>query len=254
MVSDLGAAFARARTRWPQLELDFDRFVRFVTPKLDQQPQAWEDLALVDACCRDVPGSVELLEKALRLQVHAVVRTGAATEDEVSQRLLEKLLVGPTPRLSSFSGRGSLSGWLRAAVVREVLNLNRGANGTYTDDQALESAAQSGTPVDLQVLRARHADAFKAAFREALSTLTEQQRELVRLHLIENVSLSELSRRWSVHRTTLARWLDLARHHIALATRERLNQTLQLSKAEFDSLVNFLQQQVEVSLTGLNNP
>lgn len=252
MAPELTAALREARARWPSVPFDAEPFEQFVGARAAQQPTALADLALVEACCRGVPNALAALERELRNEVTLVVGRQGPVDDLV-QRLMTKLLVGAPRRLSSFSGRGSLGGWLRAATVREHLNLQRGAmqGATISDDEGLARAEAPSVPVDLQVLEARHAEVFKTAFRAALDALEPRERDLVRLHLLENVSLVELSSRWSVHRTTLARWLDIARHRIVEKTREHLTRTLQLSRQESDSLTGFLSERVDVSLTGL---
>lgn len=248
-------ALDAAKTRWPRLSFELPTFERFLETKHAQKPTALVDLVLVDACLREVSGALEALEVELRREAK-VVAAKTSLEDDLVQRLFTKLIVGEKPRLATYSGRGSLAGWLRAAAVREFLNMQRGAVATMTvatDEPVLrrESGAADGLPADLRVLQARHADTFKEAFRFALASLEPKERDLIRLHLIDNVSLLELSKTWSVHRTTLARWLDGARHQVVERTRERLSQSLQLSRQESDSLTGFLLEQVDVSLSGL---
>jgi RNA polymerase sigma-70 factor (ECF subfamily) len=251
MGADLQSVFEGVRRRWPSLALSFADFEKFVTPRLGRKPEAWEDLALVDACCRRVPGALELLEGMLRPQVRAVAGK-EGLEDELTQRLLERLVVGPNPRLASFSGRGNLTSWLRAAAVREAINFKRSGGIEAPDSDAmLQRLEEPGCPPELQLLRARHGADFKLAFRQALGALTAEESELVRLHLVEHVSLVELARRGSVHRTTLARRLDVARYKIANATRDNLSRSLQLSSGEYESLLGFVLQHPDVSLNGL---
>lgn len=252
MSAELEAALNEASARWPAVSFDAQAFSRFLAARAPV-PAPSADLALVDACCRKVPFALEALERELRVEAKVVAGRDAPAVDDLVQRLMTKLLVGAPVRLATFSGRGSLSGWLRAAAVREHLNMQRGAmqSATTSDDEHLARAEEPGLPPDLQVLERRHADVFKAAFRAALEALEPQERDLVRLHLLENVSLVELSRRWDVHRTTLARRLDVARHRIVEQTRAHLTRTLQLSRQESDSLTGFLSERVEVSLTGL---
>jgi RNA polymerase sigma-70 factor (ECF subfamily) len=55
-------------------------------------------------------------------------------------------------------------------------------------------------------LKERH----RADFLQAFAELTRQERNLLRLHLLEGLTLEQLGGHHRVHRTTVARWLDTA--------------------------------------------
>jgi len=69
---------------------------------------------------------------------------------------------------------------------------------------------------------------------------------LLRLHFLEHLSLADLARLHGVHRATIARWLATTRTRLLRETRRVLQTRLGLTPAETESLIAFVQSQVEV--------
>src|SRR5262249_41683920 len=63
---------------------------------------------------------------------------------------------------------------------------------------------------------------FELAFREAVQSLSDRERILVRQHFLDGVSVNDLGRLYRVHRATAGRWLERARDALLAATRARL--------------------------------
>lgn len=83
------------------------------------------DLYLACACARGVTEAIAVVESAHFARIRefvAGVETAPEQVAEIAQQLRTKLLVGDTPRIASYSGRGSLGGWIRVAAVGDGSN------------------------------------------------------------------------------------------------------------------------------------
>ena len=213
------------------------------------------DLYLACACAAGDRRAHEELDRRLRAAVpSAAARMRASNSfiEEVAQRLRQKLLVGGpdgTPKIQAYVARGPLSSWLRAAALREALNLLEGER----DDSPLDGAALGRLPAggadpELDLIRRRYAPQFKSALDESLRGLPAKERNLLRLYFVQGLTVEEIGRMEGTHKSTISRWLTKARAAVLADVRLRLGATLKLSPPELDSLIGALQSQLHVSL------
>src|SRR5262249_17829438 len=100
-------------------------------------------------------------------------------------------------------------------------------------------------------IKLRYRDEFREAFTNAFSLLSSQQRNVLRLHLLDGVTLEQLAATFGVHRSTIARWLAESRAAVLQGTRKGLRTRLRIAPAELESLIGLLRSQLDVSLHGL---
>ena len=249
---------AAGRVAWPTVRLAEE----VLAARLRDDP----DGPVVPAHDADYYLSVALAAKdraALRVfETHLVPEiTGALRRlrlpggaiDEVVQILRVELLVGdPIPRITDYSGHGELAAWLRVTATRRALKLLRATRREDTlDDVLLSEAPDTAPDPALQVLRTRYAGEVKHAVTTALSQLEVRQRNLLRQHVIDGLSIDELARLYRVHRATCARWLAEARGDLARATRRYLTAVLGATGPELESVLRLLESHIEVSITRL---
>jgi RNA polymerase sigma-70 factor (ECF subfamily) len=108
---------------------------------------------------------------------------------------------------------------------------------------------RSGPGPEVALLKARYAGAFQRALDQALAELTVRERNLLRLHFVDGMSVDKLGVAYNVHRATAARWIRAARDGLMDRVRARLRAELRLPVSEIDSLVALVQSQLEVSLS-----
>jgi hypothetical protein len=63
-----------------------------------------------------------------------------SASDELRQNVRERLFLGTPdapPRIASYSGEGDLRHWVRVVAMRAALNLTRGPERVFSDEQAL---------------------------------------------------------------------------------------------------------------------
>jgi RNA polymerase sigma-70 factor, ECF subfamily len=158
---------------------------------------------------------------------------------------------GGVPRIAEYAGRGTLLGWLRVAAIRLAIDLLRqsGATPPAKEDQLLDQIG-GGDP-ELDVIKERYRDEVNAALRDAFSSLSAEQRNLLRLAYRDGRSIDEIGSLLGAHRSTAARWIAEARDTILQAAQEKLAGRLRLTPAELESLIRLLRSQLHLSVSRL---
>ena len=247
----------RARAGWPELDLDPVGFVAHVERSLDGGDAAAlhaADLWLAYGCAVGDEAALAAFDREVLSQVGLLLGRLHPTPqlvDEVRQALRHKLLVaeaGARPRIAEFAGRGTLQAWVRVAAVRTALDLLRAAGARAgADVEPDDLAGDAGSP-ELDYVRERYRPQFKAAFQEALRGLDSEQRNVLRLHVVEGLNIDEIGVLFKVHRSTVARWIAAARQQVLAGARDWLRLELGLSAPEFDSLAGVVRSQLDLSV------
>ncbi len=256
---ELAALVDSARSAWPTIPLDDATFIAHLAERLPEGDEGVRalraihgaDLYLACGCARGLAEALTAFERTHIQRIDgAVARIDARAEfvDEVRQRLRERLLVGAPPRNSSYSGSGSLAGWVRVAATRTALNLVREMPPAADEKSA---PGLVGDP-ERELMRGQHRDAVEAAFRAAFAQLDEEERALLRLHYVDGISIQELGRRQGVDRSTASRRLTMVRDRLLAHTRADLLQRIPgLTATSGDSLMVALRTQLDLNLDSL---
>jgi RNA polymerase sigma-70 factor (ECF subfamily) len=142
-----------------------------------------------------------------------------------------------------------LGGWLRVTATRAVLNwLKAQRREPLDDDEAMLGSIEAPAEApELQHLKERYRGEFSSAFRRAIHALEVRQRNMLRQHYIDDLSLEELGALYNVHRATAARWLGAARTALLEKTRDEISKALGLNRLEVDSLMRLVQSRLDLS-------
>jgi RNA polymerase sigma-70 factor (ECF subfamily) len=175
---------------------------------------------------------------------------------EVLQRVRIHLFVaseGAPPRLARYDGRASLRAWLGVCATRMGLYVlrtirNRHEVGDWTEEIV---AVPTGQP-ELEEVRARYADAFGAAWREACAALSARHRSVLRMCFVENCPIETIAATYGVHRVTVWRWLDDAKQKLLDGTRARLGERLTPDDPGTQSLLELVRSQLDLGLSQLD--
>lgn len=216
------------------------------------------DLYLATACLVGDPAALAELTREwiprVVESVTALMPSGFAG-DELGSQVLEAALA---PRasgeveLASYSGRGALSKWLRTIAVRILAHERR--QHEIEARHGLKAGWSLTTQLgdaELSVLKLQHRAAFSNALELALADLDPRQRNLLRLSLIEGLSIDHIGTMYRIHRATAARWIAAARRCVVESTRQNLSRQLGSSREEVDSLIRLLISQLDVSVRRL---
>jgi RNA polymerase sigma-70 factor (ECF subfamily) len=213
---------------------------------------------LACACAAGNPAAIEVFEKHYLAQVPLFVsRVDRSPEfaDELMQFLRTELLVGKPgrqPYISEYSGRGALGGWLRIVAVRQAHGLrNRKGDRTVSDEAAAAKLVAVDPDPELRLLKARHSRELADALKHAISALPARERNLLKLHVVDELTIDDLCRLYNVHRATVARWIVRCKQELLQTVTRALKEQLAIDSADVASLCRAVQSQLDLSLSGL---
>ena len=216
-----------------------------------------DDVTWARALATGARDAIERYERELVPLITAQLRKRGYTAEEaaeIHQVLRARLLVGDGdgPAIAGYTGRGKLRSWVLVAALREAVRQRElAAREPATDDDALLALAHRADTPGTAPEKQRYRDEFRAAFRTALATLEPRDRNLLRLHVLDELSIDEIGRLHGVHRATAARWLEQARETVARLVREDLVRTLGIDPHEVGELMAWVKSRIDLSLSGL---
>jgi RNA polymerase sigma-70 factor, ECF subfamily len=257
--------FASAREQWPDLAITGELFAAFLAERIPTGDPLVAlrglharagDLMIACGCVHGVPAALAAFDAAYLADCAVHLRRidgSPAFADEVAQVIREKLLVRQPdrpPRIADYLGRGSLSGWVRVALMRTALNLRRAHTIVLAPDRRDLEIAASGDAT-LELAKLHHRDAFQSAVRVAVAQLDARQRTVLRLHYVDGLGIDKICGLYGVNRSTIARWLVDTREALRGAIRRELHRSLGVSGRECESLAGALYSQLTLSLASL---
>jgi RNA polymerase sigma-70 factor (ECF subfamily) len=262
LAARFGARTDEARQTWPGVYIELEPFARHVAGmiKTEQDLECGldglevGDLYLACGCTLGVPAAVSAFDARHVAPLRTFVKeidTSPARLDELRQMLRERLLtpsaMGP-PRIVHYSGRGPLSSWVKVAARRLAITSLRGRKHEALAADAALAGRLAGPDAELGALRGRYTEQFAAALRTALEQAPRRERLLLRLHLVDGMSLTRIAVAHGVSQSTVSRWLERARDDIRRRLQHELEQALRLDAAEMVSIARLVQSQLDISL------
>jgi RNA polymerase sigma-70 factor (ECF subfamily) len=251
--------FDLGRAAWPDLVLDFDAFQRsfgrHFASESPPNPAYAQDIYLACACATGVHGAALAFDRThagVMAAAVASVDASPAFVDEILQDVRERLLVpkeGRAPKIAEYAGRASLKSWLSAVAVRAAISRRRRMGDRRHDPFTNEGDRRlaSDSP-ELACLRNRYKDVFEHAVRSAIERLCAKDRMLLRLNVVDGMSVDKLARAYGVGRSTAARWLASARATLFDQVRSEIRRTVPLTSSELESLGAAIGSQLDVSV------
>ena len=174
-----------------------------------------DELALAQACAAGHNSAWELFLTRYREKLYqSALRI--AREDSAARDLADSLyaeLYGTTTRdgeriskLASFTGRGSLEGWLRTVLAQEFVNRYRRTRRLVSLDEESEDGVQfaASAPEPLPSADSR----LESATDEALAGLDSGDRMVLAAYYLDGRTLAEIARMLGVHESTISRKVD----------------------------------------------
>jgi len=174
-----------------------------------------EDLALARACALGCETAWEVFLTRYREKLfnaaHSIVQ-GDANARELADSLYADLYGTRSAdgrrisKLNSFTGRGSLEGWLRAVLAQEYVNRFRRQQRLVSLEEQAEAGAQfeAETPDPTQAIDAR----LREATDQALDFLAPEDKFILANYYLDGRRLAEIARLLGVHESTISRKLE----------------------------------------------
>jgi RNA polymerase sigma-70 factor (ECF subfamily) len=262
----LTAACARGRAAFERFTLDDRTFVRHLARAIGTDEAtpasisglAVEDLYLACACLAGSPEAVALFSARHGATIRgAIIRSGAGSDaGEAEQQLLKGLLVGSItapPKIGSYAGKAPLDRWLGVAAQRAALMWLREyrAETRARDAAGAEPASTNVVSPESVYAKERYRIEFEQALSEALERLEERDRALLRLHVVNAVSVEKIGKMFGVSQPTASRWLAAARATLLDDIKMTLRTRLGVSSAEATSLAGMVASRLDLSLSTL---
>ena len=182
-------------------------------------------------------------------------RTSDATLDEIGQELWSVLLLGRAagpPKLESYSGKGPLAVFI--GITAHRIAISRLRREDTRARAAVRAAAEVGAlahDVELMFVKREYREAFQRALTEALEQLDDRMRMILRMHVVDGLSLERIAQAYRVSQSTISRWLAGTRQSVLGQARRLLLERLPLTTGEVDSLWNTLVSQIDLHVSSL---
>jgi RNA polymerase sigma-70 factor, ECF subfamily len=223
-----------------------------------------DELALARACAAGVNSAWEIFLIKFREKLY-LSALRIAREDSAARELADTLyadLYGTNTRegervskLASYTGRGSLEGWLRTVLAQEYVNRYRRTKRLVSLDEESEEGIQFRAPDPEPVSAAD--PRLGQATDEALAFLSGEDRMVLSAYYLDGRTLAEIARMLGVHESTISRKLDklaksLRKQIVAALGRRGMSRRQAEEALEVD--VRDLQLDIRRSLTQDSSP
>lgn len=247
----------------PGVAVDRPAFEELLARRIEESggPEAINatDLLLAFAALAGDKTAVKELDRRLvRAVRQAVVRFEGLQAEEVEQQVRQRVLVGERgsgPKLERYTGRGAIAAWLKAVAsslaIDETRKLKPERHGS--EDELVATASSEAGP-EVSLLNAQQKKHFNEAFKLALTTLTPQERTVMRMKFVDDLPVEDIGRAFAVHRTTAMRWLEKAQAQVMEETRKLMAARLGLQKREVESMLRVMQPSIAERLSRLLAP
>ena len=256
---------AQGATAWPALEVEPARFAEHVARVAPADATSetlgalsGEGLALCVACLEGSGPAIAIFESVYLAPLARVLQKmegGRELAQDTLQKLRSQFFAPERDQPSAFfsySGRGALAVWLKVVAVRAAQKLRRGAgNHEGTSEELAAMPAPEADP-ELRFMKLQHRAHFKVCFQQALAVLGKRERSVLRMSLVEGLSIDDIGKVYDVHRATAARWLTSAREQLVADCRTRLAARLKVGEGELDELMGNVQSNLSISLGQLS--
>jgi RNA polymerase sigma-70 factor, ECF subfamily len=195
-----------------------------------QQSLRLEELALARACAKGFEPAWECFLNRYRQKLYDAA--GAiAKEESAARELADSLytdLFGTRQsadgqrisKLASYTGRGSLEGWLRTVLAQDYVNRYRSQRRLVSFDDKIQAGQQCEASAEVPT------DArLDAAVDAALVELPAEERLILTSYYLDGRTLAEIARMLGVHESTISRRVEkitgTLRKRIVRGLRER---------------------------------
>ncbi len=255
----LADCITRAHAAWPDITLDDRVFVRSLGRVLRTEDVAAELAALNAAdfflACACLAGDAKAQRSFARLHLARVrewvshVDRDEAFADDVRQEASRRLLLvadGGGAKLADYSGRGALGAFVRVFVTRLARKMVPKSSASRGRGLPSSLAADELDP-EAALLRRRYAREFADAFKATIAGLDPDERNVLKLHYIDGLTIAEVGTAYQVSRATAARLLASAKARIVDETRRALAKRLGRSAPGAETLFAIVESQLGAS-------
>ena len=174
-----------------------------------------EELALARACAAGHEHAWEVFLTRYRAKLYDIagyITKESSTARELADSIYAELYGTATrdgqrtSKLASYTGRGSLEGWLRTVMMQEHVNRYRRQRRLVSLDEETEEGTQFATPEPEPAIAID--PRVEAAIDEVLAALPAEDRFVLASYFLDERTLAEIARILGVHESTISRKVD----------------------------------------------
>ncbi len=174
-----------------------------------------EELALARACAAGHERAWEVFLTRYREKLYDIagyITKESSTARELADSIYAELYGTATrdgqraSKLASYTGRGSLEGWLRTVMMQEHVNRYRRQRRLVSLDEETEEGTQFATPESEPAIAID--PRVEAAIDEVLAALPAEDRFVLASYFLDERTLAEIARTLGVHESTISRKVD----------------------------------------------
>jgi RNA polymerase sigma-70 factor (ECF subfamily) len=256
--AELIAAYNEATRLWPTVAVAFDNFVVMlrdneVTPEgLRRWPG---DLYLACAAAHGNSAAIQIIDDLFVARLPARIRrlgAGPDTVADVLQCVRERLFAGVASRIRAYNANGPLEQWIKVIAIRTAIDMHRKDAAVPRAESAwLRTVVAETSDPSALLMRAEYKHELEAAIRDQVTGLSARDRCVLRLHLVEGVSIEKIAASYGVHRVTVARWVWTAGEGILDGLRRRFYDRFGVVPPELDSLARLARSHLSLNLAKL---
>jgi RNA polymerase sigma-70 factor, ECF subfamily len=253
----LGTRWDEARKAWPNIDVPADVWLGAIAGALDQSSTLRDvealhttDVYLAQACAMGNALALAGFDETYKEGIEASLRTMGLADAAISNvaRDVRKLLfegAGGPPRIATYSGRAALATWTRTVTTRAAMRRLSKGSAAAAEPEATPAPADASATQDF---RATHGTQVNDAFDDAMASLDLKQRNVLRHHFVEDLSLDDISEMYNVPKSTATRWLEEARAALAKRTHARFFAKVTIADADKQQITQLLDQSIESNL------
>ncbi|HEX7424541.1 MAG TPA: sigma-70 family RNA polymerase sigma factor [Terriglobales bacterium] len=174
-----------------------------------------EELALARACAAGNERAWQDFISRYRQKLHSmalhITRDGAHAAELADSLFADLYGVNArdgvrSSKLVSYTGRGSLEGWLRTVMAQEFINRYRKQKRTVSLEEQTEEGVQFAAAVPEPACTSDQR--LEAATDEALAELSSEDRFTLASYYLDGRTLAEIARTLGLHESSVSRRLD----------------------------------------------
>ncbi|MGE0550509.1 MAG: sigma-70 family RNA polymerase sigma factor [Kofleriaceae bacterium] len=260
----LARLIAQGRSAWPQVAVPESDVLELLALKLGVVGEDWVDavaeldggeLVIARACATGDTVAIQAFEATYFRAIGPALRRMNLDSDaiaEVQQIVRQRLFVRVDqerwPRICHYAGRGELLALVRTSAVRIAVDLLRRHRREADPDDVLVNLPDMIASPELAHLREDGLLELKRCVANAFRSLSTREVNLLRLHLLDGLTVDEISELYRVHRVTTSRWLSAARTRLAKHTRDCLAQEWGLQGSTLLRVLDSIRSQIDLSL------
>ncbi|MEW6729876.1 MAG: sigma-70 family RNA polymerase sigma factor [Acidobacteriota bacterium] len=155
-------------------------------------------------------------------------------------------------KFASYSGRGSLKGWLRAVLFQLSVDHHRRQGRLLQPDENTDFDRLT-TPVSppSESSSNRFRNAIEQALAQAFRELAPKMKLMLSYYYYDNLTLKQIGQLFHVHEATASRWLQKAQKDVRQAVEKILQRDYKFNQAQINECLSLAAESDEIGVRSL---